>query len=533
MISAALCHILLSSNQHELIKRKRRALEWAANKLAKIDHPAEPYGKLLGWILEYDALYGEMNAPSPNAIRDFVENLKSSGKDSGNTEECKAQLEKVREHAESQGADTPIDAPSIIDKTIEVARMLLHARKGEVYTQHALGAVKINAGRKGKERPSTPDDGIEMMRKLWMTQDLCEDNGLPAGKLHEHTEILRTSMEEAIKPKEGSRVLTQWAHVDSRFIVGPRDNPYIGIAAYANQCKSTTAMTLAFNFWQQGLNIIYITLEHSPVECWQKFAFLVSGKYHGQFALPPLLQWKMYPETITPENMAGLDHIIEDLKNQRYSNDFVGKQGKIDFQEFRLWDDIVGYVEAENRRERVDALIIDYIGDLDTPGAGAGERDAAINELFRQGQVLTRTFDGGRGIIVVSPLQIKKSAYDAAKKCKIEQGIIPRRYYLDAISMYSVAIQRMDIILALYMEDPIGQQNAVEMHFVKVRDGQYPEARMMAVDEYTREVYDKSMAGDRLTDAHAMRLMRGAREQVLGVVEPEDDILKCLDVGGT
>ena len=507
---------IVASRLDDLLRAGRCFTEIVEPDLKKF----EPVGELLQAIALYAKAYNKL--PDRKGATDYAVEIMAKGPKSGFADAVKFNLEKMDEILADarRPPATPIttDIHVLIDTTITNARKLWHQQNGKLYSFKANGSDEIKE--KGVMRPTTPDDAIAWLRKQW-TRDFRDDVDLPHGKLHENTEILKNSMQEMTHPLEGSRILTQWSHIDNRFVISYRDNPYIGISAYSNQCKSTMAMTMAFNFWQQGLNIIYVTLEHSPLESWQKFAFLVSGKYNSRFELPPLQQWKMHPESITPENQADLDHIIEDLKNRKYSSGTTGvKQGQIDFQEFRNWDEIVGYLETENRRERVDALFIDYIGDLDTPGVDAKGRDTALNELFRQGQVLTRTFDNGRGIILVSPLQIKKSAYDSAKKVPRDEmgaGILPRRYTLDAVSMYSVAIQRMDVIFALYMDDPILRPNEVEMHVIKVRNGVYPEARMMDVDKFTREVYSKADNVDRVVDA----IVSGN----------ETDIMKCLEIG--
>lgn len=522
MNSTALCHALLSGNHHVIVDRNRHRLEWAANRLNLVSNPGEPCGKLLGWIIEYDKANGY--CPSSKAVQNFVELLKSEGKDSVNAEDCVSQLSSVKQYAEDQGDSLPTDVPSLIEASVDTARRLFHAYLLDIARGKALGETSVKENK--TERVATPVDAINYLREAWATKDLHSNGNGSGGKLHECTEGLKASFDKILDPRKSDRVLTWWTHVDSKLVIGPQDNSYIGIAAYPNQCKSTVAMTLAFNFWQQGLNGIFVSLEHTPEENRQKFALLVNGKYGPQFSIPPLQQWKLCPETITQQNRDHLNKVIDDIAKKEYTVAGVkGKHGTIDFQEFRTWDDIVSYAEAENLREPVHFLIVDYIPDLDTPGTSAKiTRDDSINEIFRQGQVLSRTFDNNRGLIVVSPLQIKKAAYDAARKVKIEGGVLPRRYYLDAISMYSAAIQRMDVIMALFMDDPVSYPNDVEMHFIKVRNGEYPVSRMMNVNKSTREVYDKTDTVDREITFDR----KGLYEEVIGGLDAE--MLNCLDI---
>lgn len=492
MISAALAAALTRENHHEVLLRNRKRLEWATKVFRDLGPSFdETYGEFVQAILNYHKTFNK--CPTLKELHDYClaegHQPNVPGMD---WELLQTQFPEVEqwEAAKDQTIYEMSEIEPLLPAYVKQARKIYHVNNGRTYTSLAGGNVEVKTK---PPRKATVEDAVHYMRKQW-SKDLKDELIEPAGLLHENTDELIYSLDEIRKSEEGTRITTAWDHVDDVVLIGPKYNSYIGIAAYPNHGKSTTALTFAFNCVIQNLNVLFVTLEHSPKSMWQRFAFMYAGKYVGQLGeMANLQQWNMQPDSITKEDMSRLAVVIEDIKNRRFPDGTT--VGRIDFQNMRDWESIMVYLEDAHRREHVDVLIVDYISDLDLPGVDPRFRDSAIEDIFRQGQTLTRTFDNGRGIVLVSPVQIKKSAKEAADKMSIEDAKLPVRYTLDGISQYSKAIQRMDYIFSMYQNEVLRKSNQVQMDTLKVREGPFPESRIMEIDEFTRLVCNKSAGG--------------------------------------
>lgn len=100
-------------------------------------------------------------------------------------------------------------------------------------------------------------------------------------------------------------------------------------------------------------------------------------------------------------------------------------------------------------------------------------------------QKTTRSFRG-RGIVILSPIQITKSSYDAAmKRYEKEKGGSENggsHYDLNAIRQYSELKEDMDLILTVWSTDEMKTNTEIEISCIKKRFGPQPKTERLFVD---------------------------------------------------
>jgi hypothetical protein len=201
MLSENLCWLLLNKNEHDLIVRYRRELEWAAQTLHILDVSGagdEPCGLVLALILSYDKANGY--CPNEQELCDYVtlrkkdittaEKLKHFGDE---LERMRTYIEENREIVDPETKKSAIFEATgpLIEKLVEETRLTMHAKKADVYKGYALGQTKI-IGKKGvPDRKSTPDDAVQMIREFWAKGDLPKTRLMQEGALHENTDTVK------------------------------------------------------------------------------------------------------------------------------------------------------------------------------------------------------------------------------------------------------------------------------------------------------------------------------------------------------
>lgn len=184
------------------------------------------------------------------------------------------------------------------------------------------------------------------------------------------------------------------------FRIGP-DNAmrYIGIAGYSNHRKSTVLFTLAYLAACQGYRVMFVPRECTVEQAERKFVWLHAHRKGVADRLPSLLE-SYESAKLLPEHEDLVRWLGEDMKSCgihieiRACNDWAAVKSSVD-----------AHVDAP-----YDVLCVDYIAHLDTPG----ERDQreGIRNVYRMAQDLSLSYEGGRGLCVLTPMQISKTEED-------------------------------------------------------------------------------------------------------------------------
>lgn len=240
--------------------------------------------------------------------------------------------------------------------------------------------------------------------------------------------------------------------------------------------------------------------------------------YRDEFILPKLSTFQ--EGNATQEDLNSLNRIIDDIKNR------VNIPGRIEVQMLTDWESLVGHLNDNHKRNHYDVVALDYLTRLDVPNCEPRWRDRAVAGYINRAQALTRQFDGGRGIVLITPIQINRSGYQSAKKKKDGE----KKHDLTSVSQHSEFYQDMDFIISLYRDEKYEGDLLIETQ--KVRGGKFPPNAKLRVDEYSRKVTTDS---DAVTDKHWVDFLNGKVQSPVSKYVREtfiDEIFSTLDVGG-
>ena len=149
-------------------------------------------------------------------------------------------------------------------------------------------------------------------------------------------------------------------------------------------------------------------------------------------------------------------------------------------------DGMVDYVHAKaaqyNRLNPIDLIIIDSINLLRLPGKIEGKR-IMLEDMLQNFKRFASSFDGGRGVAIVSPWQMSRNAWYEAK----ESG---GTYTMASLSDTSEAEKSSSQIISIFKEDNDNADGRLNIQVLKNRSG-----REMSKVSYPYD-YRNSYIGD-------------------------------------
>jgi energy-coupling factor transporter ATP-binding protein EcfA2 len=483
-----LCLALTKGNQHEAVTRNRKRLEWAVIPLEK----AEDFAATLKAILKYDTLFGK-TPDSLKALEDFV-GLNPKG------DQELVHNEAILMQEGEQLAELEVDCEDVdtlIEKVITQARDVFHHQGLQRFNTILAGTQDT----KGKAIKG-PDAAKDWLRGWW-ARDLSEAPRCVSGPLHENTEHVKEQLAEYLNATDQDRVLTGFPQIDNYMVI--RRNKFLAIIGQSGDGKTTFLNSMVYNMALQGKNILYISLEFSPKEMWEQFAFLHTSYFSDRFRMPSISDWQQ--KRVLNQDVDNMMAVIDDIQNRTVV------AGLIDVQQFTVWDDIENYLKANHAKNKYDVLVVDYFGDkFELPGVNVRtpqDRDNGVNEIIGKAVRLSHTFDNDRGILVISPTQVTKEASKAAHKAKKTEDIAA--YDIDSIHTYKAMRYDIDLAIGVYSDDDMKDDFLSEINCVKWRGTEkFPrfQTQMEPSSKYVRQYTscsERQIQTDRINSQHLLR----------------------------
>lgn len=173
----------------------------------------------------------------------------------------------------------------------------------------------------------------------------------------------------------------------------------------------------------------------------------------------PLLYNEIKFATLSPEDKDVFANTIKDFTtNPKYGKVYIAQAPVgCTVQE--------AYVLAAqiNAVFQVHVLGLDSI-ELMNPTRRRSSRREEIDEMLAQAKGMAIGFDHGRGVILLNTHQVKDEEW---KRCKPEEG---KFYTRNSLAETSNAHKKADVIICLYSNELLDEQNEMAMKAVKVRD---------------------------------------------------------------
>jgi hypothetical protein len=467
MTAGKLVLALITSNPHELLVAYRQRLLWAA-KVLDIHASDDGYGNILKAVLEYDKRFGKC-PDSFATLREFVE-LDTQQDNVRSREIVREEINTLEGDKDSY--ELPSDPEVLMDAVFKEARAFYYEHIYKNARAIALGAKAP----KGMDETG-PDVSEMYVRQAWAAGFKVGPPRI-AGSWTENADEIGRILDDHLVNSEKYRIYTGFAEIDRVCAVGPKYLKWIGILGYTNHGKSAFLLAMLYNMARAGHRILFIPREASVEETWLRLTFM-HKEHFPKLKLCSLNTWIRSPHLVTPEDRATRDFLLADLKNR------TTIKGGIDVQAFNNWEQIMDHLEANKARWQYDVLAVDYLSHLEVEGRDQIEAKKA---LFRKAQMLTHDFNGGAGLVVITPLQANKQGHKEAQE---QDGDEWGTYKSPAaVEWFTQAAQDMDLLFSVWHQDRLKETGEMIVHCVKVR-GEYFKTHSVKISPLTRMIHDK------------------------------------------
>lgn len=504
------------------IKPLKKIINWT-----KLDDD-ECY-KILDIIIQYAERFHQL-PPNKNALRDFVKTSDNHELTMGWSETIIVTLKGLNDIDETR-------LKSITDINILIENVIKEAEKDHIrftleYSKDIINAGPTKQTGKFKDLSGVRDAKTYLLKELMDT--VYTDTEIVSGWLHEHITDVAESLDNRLSEETTAiRMKTLFPHVDKACIIGPHNLSFIGIAGMSGDGKTTILNTVVYNWLKQGFNGLYISFEHTPLEIWEFMAFLHSSHEDYEdsgIELPSLAEWDLARDeesgvVISPEVRGHMVRILRDMETN------VNLPGHLDVQasvNLNTFEAIVGYLEAFADEGNYQFLVIDYLARLGIAG-DVRRRDEEIKDIIHKTQLLTRNYHNGRGLVVVTPMQVNREANKTAKKISdsedAKDGLGESTFYdINAIANFSEYQHDMDYIFSVYSNEKMKADSYLIMETLKVRKGKRPPIAMMEILPGSGRMSEKPGIDGKSKAAEKFLMDEESvptRQVLDGVVDPE------------
>ena len=469
MTTADMIHTLISRGDYDALRGFHQTLRSAA--ICLNEDQDKP---LFCLLLDYAERYNMY--PSYAQLEAYILNSRHVG---GKLNHDLLAL-RLKELAKTQDA-TAIHAGSwtqIMDDYTHAGRTAYH-RAGLLHALQILVGGVLGDPKMKTKNMAGPDD---MMRFLMenAAKDFTLPSVAPEGAWRENADLSADAMIDGLKDSIKSRCYTGFKHIDEALAIGPQQTiRYVGILGFSNHGKSTLLRTMAYSMAKSGKRILYIAREDSALNTWGQLSFLHSYQ-RPDLNLPAASVWKSQPQRVTAEHLDNLRLLIDDLQHG------TSVPGEIVVKTCPTWAEIIRELEVGLNGKPYDVLMVDYLVHLDVGVTGQKMHDE-IKGIFKKAQSLSLDYKGGRGLVVITPIQSNKAGMKAADELEgAEWGVYPD---LGSVEMYTDAARDLDLIIGCWHKGTLRNQDIFKLSCIKSRE-RFFEPHFVQIDRRTRMVSD-------------------------------------------
>lgn len=262
------------------------------------------------------------------------------------------------------------------------------------------------------------------------------------------------------------------ANVDAK-VGGIQPGEVVLLAGYSNDGKSSLGVQLAWSASvRQGKNVAFLTTETLRPQIVRKL--MARHSKMEMFGLPNGLNTRdLKSGTLTPEMEGKYTEVVADFTtNPDYGRVYivqVPRGSTLASLEQRLY--------RIQREMHIDLIVIDYLALLASDRKRQTQREE-LAAIMKEAKQIATTFDGGRGVPIVSPWQVTRAAREQAEKIGM--------YSSASLSETAEATNTSDLIVSLLA--PVENTNRhaeVTMQVLKARDSETANNLIVSVDYAT------------------------------------------------
>jgi hypothetical protein len=454
-IFGRLVKALIRDNPHELTLQYRAKLEWTVTQFRNSE---EDYPITLGALLRYDEKNGKC-PPTINDLRSFVEDNPQ------NDQSFVKQAEIIMSELEALDEDTsevPSDAEAMMNTAFD--KGLAHY---DITTYENAARIAAGEGSWPKKDGKTGPDSARMYAYDRYSKRLSNTPRGHSGDFVSNLAAINREVDLYLGGADEYRIKTKFKGIDSKVLIGPKHQKWIGLMGYTNHGKSGFLMSMLYNMAMEGAKVLLVPREFPVMEAWQRLLWMHAEKFPNE-PLIDLQQWKGGGISDV-STWKAKEEIAKSLKAG-------GMKGSIDVQPFSTWEQIEEWLLVRSYKDPVDVLAVDYIGHLHVEGNQYDE----LNKVFRKAQMLTINGirNDGNGMVVITPLQVNKKHYEAA--ADETKGESYGLYTPAAVDYFSQAARDMDLLISIWSEGTLLLESPqqAQLQCVKARGERFPVHRV-------------------------------------------------------
>lgn len=280
------------------------------------------------------------------------------------------------------------------DEAIVTAREIL---KGEYFD------AKGEASLRGQE------DARTYLSEVLQELEVDNIDYAPEGNIRDDMDkILRAYLEKEANPEKSGGIKYGITEVDM-VTGGISPGDLVLVAGFTGDGKSQIVTSLAWNAIREGKNVIMFTTETTREE--MEIRILARHSRLPKFKCPGGLDsHNISHGTLSPEHKEVFINVLKDFKEMDTGELFMVQMptsGNVDY--------VYAKTAQYNRRAPIDMVVVDSINLL-RKGRRFDSKLALFDEMLPDFKRFASSFDNGRGVAVVSPWQMSRSAWNAAKE---------------------------------------------------------------------------------------------------------------------
>lgn len=416
-------NLLRHGDSAEEMKRASNACGWLADHLTTIRQISDSTeAELLGYVYAFWSKHKK--SPSIEILKEILERKSTSPLAAERLAEYEIQEEELAIHS--------------VEDLVEVLANRVEEYESERLANVLKIARQINSGsvedKKAKVTLSGSRDAIRYVFKEMEQGILATSHRNSSGSLNddgaELEEIYQRYKTDRLSGK--SRIYTHISGIDNHIALKRGD--FIGILGFTGQRKSGLLRSMVYNAALDGSNVLHITLEQTYEE--ELIIYGIIHSHHPKWGQRFVIDRKNFDDGNLSEEEENFlfKEVIPDLK-------FL--PGKLLIRqpiEGTTWDAVKTTAEITNQSTRIDLLAVDYLTLVSTK---TGKKEE-MEENIKDAKQFALHFDGGRGCIVVTPVQGNRDGFEAAGK---NEGV----WEVNGVYMYSEFDRTLDTLLTLYM----------------------------------------------------------------------------------
>jgi DnaB-like helicase C terminal domain len=448
-----------AADQEKENQRAHGVMGWGMGEMvAQLAVVLDPDQKrLMGHILDYWRDYQQ--GPSRRSLEDMV-------RADDFPEDQLALLEAFDTFQPQCAVIDPLELPALF-KT----RKESWAR--QMFRHVSTYALYISQGQQDNPDPRKPPlkgvkDAIQYLRQEfdrggWVAGDAPQGGSMKEAAL----ELMYMYQDMEIARDEGSLNLPTGIPLIDETMGGYDRRTLNLIMGHTGHRKSAVARTIAYHAALSGFRVLFIPLEWPYDEEWRIFAMMHAHSL--MFEGTEKFSMERFRRAQFTEQEKEL--MERDLVRGLWSH--LGTDLVIRSSEDRTWPAIRQLIEAENARQQLDMVVIDYLHLLDL--GDARDKSYLMHQNIRELKQMAIHFNADQGLVVVSPVQCNRAGYKAAQ---LNDGA----WESTDIYLYSEMEKSADTIMYTFMPDDLRAKDEMKIGFCKTRRHGIIAPRVVKVD---------------------------------------------------